>query len=403
MRALLLPIGALVALLAYQRPDWVAGVESGLAAVNERLAGLGNAFAQRPGTIAARADEAAPDRAEALAAVERAAAARRDLFAAAQDAPPAAGRRDASPEAEAPAKGAARARVEALLREAAATLAGSEALGELRAMQAARLQRTALREQLARQRLAGDAQAADTESRLAAAEAELSGRADAFTQRLGGIGVNVSREAAENLAVSVNGDEVVALLGAYGNIERLEGELREAVAEAQDNEALVRRYYALHATLLAVLETVQEETLSRIDTVYRPRLEAIDRDTAALRGEAQTLLRDAREAPLRAALEANLRAHELTLRATGLYRRYLQDQRNGLATALERTRAARQVADNTARTATLALDVAGMMRNGGRDVGAVLTARPPVLVPFGGTVLRREFEGLSRRMGEAGS
>ncbi|WP_376096499.1 hypothetical protein ACE7GA_04985 [Roseomonas sp. CCTCC AB2023176] len=126
----------------------------------------------------------------------------------------------------------------------------------------------------------------------------------------------------------------------------------------------------------------------------------MDREARDLRADAQGRLRTLRDAGLRAALDANLRAQDLTLRATDLYRRHLLEQRSSLAAALERTRAAKGVADNTARTATLAFDVAGMMRDGDRDFGAVLSLRPPVVVPFEGEALRREFEGLSRRLGE---
>jgi hypothetical protein len=380
MRLLLLPIAALAALIAYQRPDWVHAVDSG---ARRMAAGLGDlGIGPGRGSIAARAKAAEPDREAALAVLGRAAEARQDAFA-----------------AEPGDGGSARERVQALLRSAAATMAGSEALGELRAMQEARARLAELRERAAQARISGS-DASDLEARLSQAGAEAGRLADAFVEKLAGIGVRVSREAAEGLAVSVNGDDVVALLGAYANVERLEAGLRGAVSAAPDNEAVARRYYAVHATLFAVLETVQGEAASRIENLYLPRLEAVDRETRELRQDAQARLRQVRDPGLRASLEANLRTQELTLRAAELYRRHLQDQRASLSQALERTRAARGVADNTARTASLALDVAAMVRSGDRDFGAVVAVRPPVAVPFEGEALRREFEGLSRRLGQ---
>lgn len=379
----LLPILALAALVAYQRPDWVRGLESDARQVASRLGDLGSLLGIGPerSTIAARAKAAEPDRAAALAGLDRATEARQDAMAAE------------------PKDATARERVQDLLRSAAATMAGSEAIGELRAMQAARAQLADLREQAAQARLSGS-EPTELEAQVSRAGAEASRRTDAFAEKLAKIGVPVSREAAENLAVSVNGDDVVALLAAYANVEKLEASLRGSLSQAQDNEAVLRRYYGIHATLLAVLETIQGEVVSRIDDLYLPRLEAIVRETHALRQDAQGRLRKIRDAGLRASLDANLRTHELTLQATALYRRYLQEQRSSLAQALERTQAARGVADNTARTAALALDVAAMVRNTDRDFGAVMAIRPPVIVPFEGQALRREFEGLSRRIGQ---
>lgn len=382
---LFLPIAALLGLLAYQRPEWVETLDSGARRLASRLGDLGSSLGIGPerGSIAERARPAEPDRAAALAVLGRAAEARQDAFVAG------------------PGEAAtARERVQALLRSAAATMAGSEALGELRAMQEARARMAELREQAAAARISGSGDVAALEAQLSRAGAEAERLTGALVERLAGLGVPLSREAAEGLAVSVNGDDVVALLGAYANVERLEAGLRGTVSGSQESEAVVRRYYAIHATLLAVLETVQGEVVSRIDTLYLPRLDAVDRETRKLRGDAQARLRGLRDPGLRASLEANLRTQDMTLRATDLYRRYLQDQRSSLAQALDRTRAARGVADNTARTATLALDVAGMVRSTDRDFGAVMAVRPPVIVPFEGEALRREFEGLSRRLGQ---
>ena len=379
---LLLPILALVALLAYQRPDWVHAVEAG----SRRMAGsLGASLGLGGGHggIAARAKAEEPEQATALAALDRAAEARQ-----------------AAAETPAPADGSARERVQGLLRSAAATMAGSEALGELRAMQEARSRLAELRERAAQARLSGG-DASGFEAQIAQAGAAAADLTGAFVGKLADLGVRMTPEAAESLSVSVNGEDVVALLGAYANIERLDSRLRAAVTDAPENEAVVRRYYAIHATLLAVLETVQGEAVSRIEALYMPRLDAVDRETRELRQDAQNRLRQVRDPGLRASLEANLRTQDLTLRATDLYRRHLQEQRSSLFVALDRTRAARGVADNTARTSTLALDVAAMVRSTDRDFGAVMAIRPPVVVPFEGEALRREFEGLSRRLGQA--
>jgi hypothetical protein len=378
----LLPIAALVALIAYQRPDWVQNL-GGMGEAASRFGQLGTMLGVAPDhrSTAERARPQEPDRAAALNALGRVAEAQ-------QDAQPA-DRQDPT----------ARDRVQELLRAAAATMAGSEAMGELRSMQDARARATELRERAAAARIAGG-NTAELEAQASQAGAEADRLTANFVKKLDGLGVQISREAAENLAVSVNGDDVVALLAAYSNVEKLEGELRAAVAQSQENEGVLRRYYSIHATLLSVLETVQGEMVSRIDNIYLPRLEAIDRETRDLRQDAQNRLRTLRDAGLRASLEANLRTQEMTTKATGLYRRYLQDQRGNLAQALDRTRAARGVADNTARTANLAFDVAAMMRNTDRDFGAVMAIRPPVIVPFEGDALRREFEGLSRRLGE---
>ncbi|WP_376096496.1 hypothetical protein ACE7GA_04980 [Roseomonas sp. CCTCC AB2023176] len=248
MRLVLLAAVAFAALVAHQRPDWVEQVQGGARLVAARLGDVAPFAADRRST-AARAPEREPDRTQALAAIGRAA--------------------DAQMDAQAAEDPTARDRVTALLRAAAATMAGSEAMGEFRAMTEARARVADLRERAAAARIAGG-DATTAEAQLTRAGAELARLTDAFVGRLAALGVPISRDAAENLAVSANGDDVVALLAAYANVERLEGELRASVAGAADNEALLRRTYAVHATLLAVLETVQAEVVSRIDNLYLP-------------------------------------------------------------------------------------------------------------------------------------
>ncbi|WP_209381836.1 hypothetical protein [Pararoseomonas baculiformis] len=379
----ILPIIALAALIAYQRPDWVRSMDGGLRDAASRFGDLGAMAGIGPErrSTAERAPAREPDRASALHALGRVAEAQQDAQAADIQDP------------------TARDRVQALLRSAAATMAGSEAMGELRRMQDARARLAELRERVAAARIGGG-NATELEAQLSQAGTEAKRLTDDFVAKLAGLGVQISGYAAQNIGISVNGDDVLALLAAYANVEKLEAELRGSVAQSQENEAVLRRYYTIHATLLAVLETVQSEVVSRIDNIYLPRLEAIDRETRELRQDAQARLRTLRDAGLRTSLETNLRTQELTTRATDLYRRHLQEQRGNLTQALDRTRAARGVADNTARTATLAMDVAGMMRNTDRDFGAVMGLRPPLVVPFEGEALRREFEGLSRRLGQ---
>ena len=370
---MLLPIAALAGLLAWQRPDWVRDLR-------QEALHLG---AAAPATVAERAGGVAPDRDAVLPGLARAA--------------------DAGAAVGAAKDPDARGRLQELLRHAAGAMAGSEAMGELRAVREAQARLAAARDQAAAARLAGGDTAA-AEAQAAEAARELERRTDAFVAKLGSVGVPVSREAAAGLAGSVNGDDVVALLGASASVARIEGELRGAVAEGGGNEALLRRYYQLHATLLAVLDTVQTEVMGRIDTLFLPRLNEVNLQARELRADAGAQLATVRDAGLRAALEANMRTDELTLQATELYRRYLGEQRAGLAAALDRTRAARGVAENTARTAVLALDMASMVRDGDRDMGAVLALRLPMPpVPFTGEALRREFEGLSRRLGQPAS
>src|SRR5689334_13688790 len=108
--AMLIP--ALLGLVAYQRPDWVGGAADGLRDVGARF-GIALPLG-RSGSIADRAGAAEPDRAAALAALDRAAEGR-------------------TVEAASQGDATARDRVRELLRSAAATMAGSEAMGELRA------------------------------------------------------------------------------------------------------------------------------------------------------------------------------------------------------------------------------------------------------------------------------
>ena len=99
-------------------------------------------------------------------------------------------------------------------------------------------------------------------------------------------------------------------------------------------------------------------------------------------------------------LGKNIEAHKLVLEVIATYRSHLEGLAAKLSAQAQETERKRGIAENTARTAALALDVAGMLRNTERDLAAVAAARPPLSLPFEPVTLRREFERLSRRLAE---
>ena len=320
------------------------------------------------------------------------------------------------------------ARVEAALRDAAVELAGSEAMGQLRAVRSAQAHLYAVQQRVTAARIAaaaggrsGDeagwmdsalrslgmqrtgAEASDPDpiGRPEREAREALDRAlDELAARLAAIGVPLGRDAVESIAAASEGETLVAMAGVYANVERVTASLREALRRAPDSEPLIRRYYALHAASLGILAVVQQEARERIIGDILPRLPRFEAEARALKADAERRLGTAASPDERAELTRSIEANVLVLEVIALYRSHLERLAAALAAQAEETTRKRGIAENTARTAALALDVAAMLRDTERDLSAVLSARPGLALPFEAIPLRREFERLSRRMAE---
>jgi hypothetical protein len=285
-----------------------------------------------------------------------------------------------------------------LLRKAASMMAGSEAMGALRDMQDARGHVRELGTAIADRLLAGQ-DAKDLQEQQAKAAADLARATGDFAKRLTDLGVRMTPEQAELIAIAPNGDDMVALLGMQANVARFVAQLRDTVEQNRTNPDLLKRYYGLNVVLCEMVETLQADVRDRIKARYLPRLDVIEQENLDLQHKAQENMKQA-PAPEQQGYAANLKALAGTAEIIPAYRHYLSQQGEQLDDAVRHTRTLLDLAANTASTMENTVEVLDMMNAANRDFGAVINLMPPGTLPLDNDALRQEFERISRKLNE---
>lgn len=218
-----------------------------------------------------------------------------------------------------------------------------------------------------------------------------------FAEALSGLGITLRPEEAESLLTLATGDDIADLMAAFANIKAIAVALQDATIRQDEAAEVAKRYYGIYVVLAEIALKAQQTVIDRIDDVYGPKLNSISSRAEATRIEARKLMAGKTPEQTRA-LEANVAAGELTLRAAALYRSNLVTQRSALVANKARLRAAHDVAVNTWKTVDTSLSLAEMIRSATKDFGAVLSIELPPMQEFGSVELKREMKALTAEL-----
>ena len=140
-----------------------------------------------------------------------------------------------------------------------------------------------------------------------------------------------------------------------------------------------RRYFAMHASLFAMLLHAQDALIDKIDGAYMVKLQAILTDIRRTRQETYRLLASKNRPDQKRALDANLKAQNFAEKAAEVYKDYLPAQRKQLAEARKRTIRDLRIADNTYRTVEASFQLRALMQNSRETFEAIRRLEAPGL------------------------
>ncbi|MBI4724340.1 MAG: hypothetical protein HY765_04975 [Rhodomicrobium sp.] len=139
--------------------------------------------------------------------------------------------------------------------------------------------------------------------------------------------------------------------------------------------------------------------IERIDGVYLLRLNGIITNIAKTRAETRQLLQSQTREDQRRALEANLKAQDVSQKVSAFYKEYLQTQRNLLVQSRDRTLFDLRVADNTYETVEESFQLKVLMDDAKTSFDALHRLDAPGLDQiFRNENLKREFENLTQKL-----
>lgn len=217
---------------------------------------------------------------------------------------------------------------------------------------------------------------------------------------LAAAGVTLSKDQLDLLLDGVLGGDLLKLMAAFEVAKIADQRLGALVQQSGEDLKSARRYFAMHAALFAMLVEAQDMQIGRIDKVYLAKLADITSTIDQTASKTRSLLQGASRDDQRRALEANIKAQEISRRVSAFYRDYLQAQRRLLAQARDKALFDLRVADNTYETVEASFQLKSLMDDARTSFEAVQRLDHPGFEQiFRNENLRREFENLTQKLG----
>jgi hypothetical protein len=240
---------------------------------------------------------------------------------------------------------------------------------------------------------------AENNKKIEANRAEIKTQKAEIASALKAAGVEITPDQLDLLLDSVLSGDLVRLVAAFNAAKMIDGQLAKLISTTGDNMDAARRYFAMHAALFAMLVRAQDATITKIDSQYLPKLEALIADIAAARGRTAELLKADNRPDQNRALESNRDSQKLADDAAQAYRRYLQQQREQIAKARLKAVHDLKIADNTYETVEASVQLRKLMRESSTSFEAIQKLEAPSFEQiFKNDELRKEFENLTRKL-----
>jgi hypothetical protein len=244
-----------------------------------------------------------------------------------------------------------------------------------------------------------DGSIAELERRIAENREEIDATKSRIRQALSDAGVKIAPDQLDLLLDSVLGGDLLRLVAAFEAASAIDRRLGELLDTAKDNPKAARRYFAMHASLFAMLVQAQETLIDKIDSQYMVKLQAILTDIRKTRQETYRLLAQQNRPDQKRALDANLKAQNFAEKAAEVYKDYLETQRKQLVEVRKRTARDLRIADNTFRTVEASFQLRVLMQNSRETFEAIRRLEAPGFERiFRNESLRKEFEQLTREL-----
>ncbi|RUP00677.1 hypothetical protein [Hyphomicrobium sp.] len=242
-------------------------------------------------------------------------------------------------------------------------------------------------------------QIAENNKRIDANRSEIKNAKAEIVASLKAAGVELTQEQVDLLLDSVLSGDLVRLVAVFNAAKLIDGQLAKLIGSTGDNMEAARRYFAMHAALFAMLVQAQDATISKIDTQYLPKLDAIISDIASARTRTAELMKADNRPDQQRALQSNQDSQKVADEAAKAYRRYLQQQREQIAGARLKATHDLKIADNTYETVEASVQLRNLIRESSTSFEAIQRLEAPSFEQiFKSDELRREFEDLTRKL-----
>ena len=209
-------------------------------------------------------------------------------------------------------------------------------------------------------------------------------------------GVEISPEEAEAALYQVNGVTIVESAMAFEVVRKIEERLREIQGVTED-DAVLRRYYAVAAVTRLLVQRLYERHLQEYEEDWLPRLAVIEERNDRLIAETEAAIGEADEGR-RPLYEANLRVQQQVAEVVDAYRAMLLEREELTRKGLEVAEADAAVALNTLKTLEAAVSLQSQMLWSSSEFESLMEISPPELIPLDDEEMFQRFLDVSREL-----
>jgi hypothetical protein len=239
----------------------------------------------------------------------------------------------------------------------------------------------------------------DLNSRITANQNSIAKTKKQISTGLKKSGVEIKDAQLDILLGSVIGGDLVKLVAAFEAARAIDERLSLLMDQNGENLSAARRYFAMHASLFALLVHAQELVMDKVDAVYLPKLGAIIKDIRQARRETYELLRAPNRIDQRNTLLANLKSQTFAEKVAKTYRSYLLSQRKQMSRARQHTLRDLRIADNTYLTVEASFQLRSLIKDSSTSFEAIRKLEAPGFDNvFRNKDLKREFENLTNKL-----
>jgi hypothetical protein len=209
-------------------------------------------------------------------------------------------------------------------------------------------------------------------------------------------GVEITPDEAEAALYQVNGVTIVESAVAFEVVRKIEERLRE-IRTATDDDAVLRRYYAVAAVTRLLIQRLYERHLQSYEEEWLPRLAEIEARNDRLIAETEEAIRTADDGR-RPVYEGNLEVQRQVDEVIDAYREMLAGRQELTRRGLEVAQADAAVALNTLKTLEAAVSLQAQMLWSRQEFETLMEIAPPELIPLDDEEMFQRFLDVSREL-----
>ena len=214
-------------------------------------------------------------------------------------------------------------------------------------------------------------------------------------KKLNSLEIKLSREQIRVITTRVDGDDLAKTFAIFDVTRQISDKLGFLVKENYFSQDTTVRYYGTYVVLSEILGYAQETYIRKIDDLYLPALNEIEKDIEDAIDYAKKNIKKAKSQSNKDILSSNVVANEFSLSVCEKYKNILKNQKKSLEKALLNTKEQITVAYSTYDTAASAANLVNLISQTQNTFNEIMNLQLPEIIPFENAELAMRFEEIS--------